>query len=303
MNVLLTGASGFVGGSLIIDLAHHARITGVYCRSRCDERTEATADSLVQADLQQPNEVCRLLSNCKPEVIIHGAALAQPAVCEADPAAAQRANVEPLKWIVSHYESSGRKPPLLISLSTDLVFDGSPPPPPGGFREGDAPQPRSVYGRSKLAAESLAAGYPGICCILRLCLVYGPRRNGRQGFLGWLLERLSRGEQAPLYCDEWRTPVCTADISACIAALLGRFQAGNASLPPLIHLAGSERLNRVQFGRHVCARFGFPSSLIAETKRGGNRSSDASCNAQLLARLLGRAPLDVRRGLEILPES
>jgi dTDP-4-dehydrorhamnose reductase len=78
----------------------------------------------------------------------------------------------------------------LLHYSTDYVFDGRKPEP---YTEDDAPNPLSVYGRSKLAGEEAIREAGGQHLILRTSWVYS---NAGRNFL-LTMQRLLRSAPQP----------------------------------------------------------------------------------------------------------
>ena len=297
MKILLTGASGFVGGNLAAALANRLQITAIYHSSSIDKELLERVDSAIQLDLCRRTALNQLLNDVEPDVILHCAALAQAAACESDSKAAEQNNVDATRNLLLHCRESWEKQPLFVYISTDLVFDGLQAP-VTGFLETDQPSAATVYGKSKLRAEQVVRSYPGQSVILRLALVYGNRVNGKQGFLGWLIDKFKRGETVPLFLDEWRTPVSTSDISDCIEKIVTLAESGESErIPSILHLAGSQRVHRVQFGEKVAERFAFDRNLIYPTKRPSERAADVSLSSEKLSSFLGRSPLSVEQGL------
>ncbi len=79
----------------------------------------------------------------RPDLVVHAAAWTAVDAAEDDPEGAERTNVDGVR----HAAALGA--PLLV-YSTDYVFDGRKDAP---YVESDEPNPRSVYGRTKLAGE------------------------------------------------------------------------------------------------------------------------------------------------------
>ncbi|MEQ8766263.1 MAG: SDR family oxidoreductase [Planctomycetota bacterium] len=251
MKVLVTGASGAIGGQLIhrLRVAGH-RVVGAAHRSPVNVETEAC----VTIDLTEPGAPERLLGELRPEVVVHTAALANPADCERDPERAELLNVTLVRELAEAVRARGLR---MIHFSTDLVFDGGR----GPFREEDAPQPRSHYARTKQAgeAEALAAGN---CVVLRSALSFGHSRTGDRTFNEWIVARIGAGEVPILFEDEYRTPIDDATLARAVERLLDHEFTG------LLHAGGGERVSRLLFGRELLEVAGLP----AESVRGGSRN-------------------------------
>ncbi len=100
----------------------------------------------MQVDLLAAGAVERLLDQTQPDWVIHCAALANLEDCEADPALAEQLNTELPAKLAAHVARGGAR---LLHVSTDAVFDGQK----GDYTEQDAPNPLSVYARTKLEGE------------------------------------------------------------------------------------------------------------------------------------------------------
>ena len=79
--------------------------------------------------------------------------------------------------------------PLLISLSTDYVFDGRQ----GPYSEQDKPQPLSVYGRTKLESERIVLDAAVDGLVVRTLWLYGHLHAVRPNLVTWPLGALARG--------------------------------------------------------------------------------------------------------------
>ena len=132
MKILLTGRSGQIGYELERSLQGLGEIV-VVDRARMD-----------LANLDQVREVIRSVA---PGLIINPAAHTAVDLAESEPERSMLTNAEAPAVMAEEAKKVGA---ALIHYSTDYVFDGLKT---GSYVESDAPNPRNVYGKSKLASE------------------------------------------------------------------------------------------------------------------------------------------------------
>lgn len=163
-----------------------------------------------------------------------------------------------------------------IHVSTDLVFDGSLGRP---YREIDHVSPLSDYGKSKAEGESLVLSTDPTAAVARTSLIYG----GSMAPQEQLVSRAVRNGDIAFFIDEWRSPADVRLLAAAIGTLALSDHTG------IIHLAGDERLNRLDFARLLATHLGLdPGLLIGRTQDPalGPRPKDVSLDCNL-SRSLG----------------
>jgi len=173
-NVLVTGASGFIGRHLVRRLiARGDRVTClVRATSRIDELRSAGAQ-WVTGDVTDRESVGQALAMSQAESVFHLAGLTK--TLRKDDF--QRVNAGGTDAVAAACSVCADKPVLVVVSS--LAAAG--PCTAGRPRvENDVPSPVSAYGRSKLAGESAAAGYAGAVpiSIVRPPMVYGAGDSG-----------------------------------------------------------------------------------------------------------------------------
>ncbi|MCR4438622.1 MAG: SDR family oxidoreductase [bacterium] len=283
--LLVTGASGFLGGHVAYLAARHWSVYGTWQEHPfCLRGVEA-----IQLRLGDERAVRRLLDTVRPQVVIHCAALTDLDYCEAHPDAAQLINVEATKTIA---EWCGVNAARLIFLSSDMVFDGSL----GWYRETDSPHAVNVYGATKVEAEQAVQAFCANHVIARSALIYGRPRTGGSSFSTWIEQRLAAGEPVPLFVDQYRTPILVSDLAAALVELAGRGFVG------VLHLAGPERTDRFAFGWQLAHLLSHNTSLLlkrtmAEVPLGAPRPRDVSLCTERAQRLLATRLHGVQDGL------
>ena len=159
MRILVTGASGFVGGALLRRLAD---VPGVEALGVA--RRPLPLPHYVALDLSRPFEL-----PFRPDVVVHAAARVTP---WGSPAQFRQQNVDTTAQVIDFCRRAGH--PRLLLVSSTAVFyreahqydlDEDSPIGPAFLNE---------YARSKAAAERLLASYEGPSCILRPRAVFGP---------------------------------------------------------------------------------------------------------------------------------
>jgi dTDP-4-dehydrorhamnose reductase len=158
MRILIPGASGLLGLNLALEAARIHGADGPEDGSRRHSvigvvngnplRTDEF--EVITADLLLPGSIERLLEEVKPDWVINCAALAIVDACEANPKLAYRLNVELPQKLAMDVARGGAR---MVHISTDAVFDGRR----GDYTEQDAPNPLSVYARTKLEGEQAVA--------------------------------------------------------------------------------------------------------------------------------------------------
>jgi dTDP-4-dehydrorhamnose reductase len=104
----------------------------------------------------------------------------------------------------------------LLTFSSDLVFDGCKGSP---YLESDPPNPLSVYGRSKVAAEErVRCANPG-ALVIRTSAFFGPW--DRSNFAARTIHAIRRGEPVRFANDITISPTYVPDlVDACLDLLI-----------------------------------------------------------------------------------
>lgn len=185
MNVLITGAAGFVGSALSTYLADRGHfVTGLV--RNLDQATEQAGVSYVAGDICDIVSFEHLLP-CQ-DAIIHLAARAHIRGSD-DKSAAEfrRINAEATASLARAAASANIRHFIFVS---SIGVNGSA----GAFDEQDIPNPVQPYAVSKFEAEralrELSEQTGLSVTVLRPPLIYGPRAPGNMKRLLWLVNKL-----------------------------------------------------------------------------------------------------------------
>lgn len=165
MNILLTGARGFVG----------ARIAAAFPAAAAPSLRRMTEDG-----------VKRLIDETEPDAIIHTAAISDILTCEKDPDASYYANVLLPVWLAK----TGVK---AVLFSTDQVYGG---------REGEGPYsendtaPANTYARHKLEMEQRVLDINPQAVLLRATWMYDMPLYGAANRGNFMMNMLLKQEAA-----------------------------------------------------------------------------------------------------------
>jgi dTDP-4-dehydrorhamnose reductase len=290
MNILITGAAGFLGWHITLDLT---RDNSVYAIAH---RHSPAIDDVrwIPFDLGSAAGIESIFAITKPEVVIHTAALTNVAYCEKHRKETIRINIKATERIAEQCE---RNDAYLIYSSTDLVFDGFR----GNYTENDQPNPISFYARSKRLAEEIIQNIGPKHTIVRFALLYGPPAPYNRSFLGWMEDGFKNNKEVTLFTDQYRTPIYVGNAVELIRRLIER-----RTTPPLlklIHAGGPERVSRVEIGTVFCEIFGYDTALIkkitmAEKEEVTNDVKDASLAIGKARTFLGFEPLGIQAGFQ-----
>ncbi|HEU4763060.1 MAG TPA: GDP-mannose 4,6-dehydratase [Gemmatimonadales bacterium] len=156
MNVVVTGADGFVGQWLCRTLlADGHRVTGTHLGAApaAGILTAAERDTVAwrRLDVRDDGAVAALAGEPADQVV-HLAGVASASVAAGDPGAAWEVNAAGTARVCHQYSRAGR-PPLVLVVSTSEVYGAGDPRP---RREDDPVVPRSAYAASKAGAEVAA---------------------------------------------------------------------------------------------------------------------------------------------------
>jgi dTDP-4-dehydrorhamnose reductase len=244
---LITGASGQLGSDLVRSLSLVPRPGEAVLGG-----PTVMAASRRDLDVTDPHAVRAAVRAWAPDVIINAAAYTAVDAAETDVDAAFLLNAAAPGFLARAASENGAS---FIHVSTDYVFSGDSDRP---YSEDDEPDPRSVYGRTKLAGEqAVLALYPA-AQVVRTAWVYG--QNGGN-FVKTMLRLAGERDTVRVVDDQHGSPTWSHDLARGIVAL-----AESAAAPGIYHCTAQGETTWFGFAQAIFSAAGLdPVRVLAST--------------------------------------
>ena len=227
--ILITGSNGLTGQKIIYALRGNPSVRCI-ATSLGENRTKAKDGyEYASLDITQPEEIEKLFSAFKPDVLINTAAMTNVDACEANKELCRRMNVDAVANLI---HACRKYQTHFIHLSTDFVFDGTKG---SAYAETDVPNPESYYARSKYEGELLLQKSDLKWAILRTIIIYGVvDDNKRSNLVLWTKNSLEKKQPIKVISDQFRAPTLAEDLAdACVQAAL-------KGVTGIYHVSGAE---------------------------------------------------------------
>lgn len=196
----------------------------------------------------------------KPQIIINTAAYHVLSECEKNPAKAFEVNATALKNLAT---LSAERNILLITFSSELVFDGTKKSPYGEY---DKPNPLMVYGISKLAGELFALNYNPKTLVIRTTGLYGGLKGSRAkkgNFVLKILSEAKKTKQIEISSEQTISPTYTEDLAWATLKLIQKN-------PPagIYHLTNNGYCTWAQFAKSIVEIYKLNLKIIPVNREG-----------------------------------
>jgi dTDP-4-dehydrorhamnose reductase len=235
MKILLTGATGQLGSAL----AQRLQVLG-----------EVRACTRAQLDLSAPETLAQQLQQMvqtwKPDGVINAAAYTAVDRAQTESNVAQAVNADSVGVLAQFAAQQGA---WMLHYATDYVFNGTGETP---WRETDATDPLSVYGKTKLEGERLLAQHCVRHLIFRTSWVVGAHGGN---FLKTMLRLAAERDALSVVADQVGVPtsvglLCDATIQA-IKTM--KDASGQDPRWGIYHVAAAGQTNWCAYAQYVLA--------------------------------------------------
>lgn len=194
--ILVTGANGQLG----------REISNLYE----SKGMEVIRTDVEELDITDIKATVKLIEEVKPEIIINCAAYTNVDACEKNVELAYKINaIGPRNLSIAAAKVDAK----LCHISTDYVFEGNGTRP---YIEFDAPNPISMYGKSKLEGEEFVKQFAKKYFIIRTAWLYGDGKN----FVKTMLNLSKTHDVINVVNDQVGSPTSTKVLAGIIDELI-----------------------------------------------------------------------------------
>ena len=232
--VLIVGAKGMLGWDVTNRMRSH-QTNGPGSLGSLKVR----AIDIGELDITDADAVQSFVKREEPDLIINCAAYTDVDGCESHRELAFAVNASGPGHLAQAANAVGAH---LLHISTDFVFDGNRRQP---YVETDAPNPLSVYGKSKLEGERQVADTAGDYLIVRTAWLYGEHGNN---FVQQMLKLAHERAELRVVDDQWGS------------AIWKLLEVGATGL---FHAAGGGACSRYEFAREIVKQAGLETRISA----------------------------------------
>ncbi len=236
--VLIYGGTGLIGSRILELLSNDF---------------EFIAPTHEEVDLSNFEAVSENIATSKPDQIVYAAGFTNVDLAEDEKDKVFLLNAEVVRVIS---ESANNLKIPLHYLSTDYVFDGTKTDSP--YTESDAPNPLSVYAKSKREGELVALGTSPKNSVLRLIMPYSATYKKKPDLVRTFLSKLRSGESFQVVSNQNINPIFVDDFVFGAAEILKRHAFG------IYHLAATTYTTPFEFVKLIAKEFGFDYPRVSE---------------------------------------
>jgi dTDP-4-dehydrorhamnose reductase len=192
--ILVTGVTGQVGSEC-------AAILGAEALAPTESELDLTDSAAVAAFFAKNSDI---------EGVIHCAAYTAVDKAEDEPEKCRAVNVTATRNLA---EAAAKISAKMLYVSTDYVFDGEKNTP---YETDDAPNPQSVYGKTKLAGEEAARAASDRYFIVRTQWVYGNGNN----FVKTMVRLMKERDTINVVSNQYGCPTYARDLAATLCEMI-----------------------------------------------------------------------------------
>ena len=238
-NVLVTGANGQLGKEL-------RRLASGYLQFRF------LFTDIEELDITNKDALATFVKQHNIHYIVNCAAYTAVDKAEDDQASCFRINRDGAALLAQVAAEEGAK---LLHVSTDYVFDGDATAP---YKEDDLTDPKSVYGKSKLAGEQAVLFYCPESMIVRTSWLYSSFGNN---FVKTMIRLGKEKRQLSVVSDQTGSPTYAADLAEVLLLLLAEGELLNF-IPGIYHFSNEGVCSWSDFAATVLRLYGNEETQI-----------------------------------------
>ena len=284
LKFLVTGSAGQVGQQVVKDLSKSNQVFSCYNESKPEY-----GDS-VKMDLKNYEMVSSVLTEIKPDVVIHLGAMTGVDICEKEKTSASEINTKATEIIAKECSKLNS---FLVYVSTDYVFDGNF----GMYKEDDVANPLGFYGKSKLEGEKAVQNFSTNWCIARTSTPFGLHPT-KKSFPMWVIENLQKQKQIDVLIDQFTSPTYIPNLSRMLIEISERRITG------IIHAAGASKISRYQMASMVSDKLNLDGTLLKQISMNkmkwvAQRPKDSSLDVSRASSILNEKPQKIDQSLNL----
>ncbi len=284
LKFLVTGSAGLVGQQVVKDLSKSNQVFSCYNESKPEYGNS------VKMDLKNYEMVSSILTEIKPDVVIHLGAMTGVDLCEKEKTSASEINTKATEIIAKECSKLNS---FLVYVSTDYVFDGNF----GMYKEGDVANPLGFYGKSKLEGEKAVQNFSTNWCIARTSTPFGLHPT-KKSFPMWVIENLQKQKQIDVLIDQFTSPTYIPNLSRMLIEISERRITG------IIHAAGASKISRYQMASMVSDKLNLDGTLLKQISMNkmkwvAQRPKDSSLDVSRASSILNEKPQKIDQSLNL----
>ena len=199
-------------------------------------------------DITEEDEVKKMITQLRPQIIIHAAAFTAVDQCEIDRKKAFEVNGLGTANVALAANRVGAR---MFYISSDYVFDGNKQSP---YLEEDVPNPQSTYGMSKWMGEQLVLSI-NKGTVIRTSWLYG---HDGKNFVKTMLELAQKNKEISVVNDQVGSPTYVNDLVETILYLFDKKDG-------IYHISNSGSCSWYTFAKAIFEEAGFNSKLVHPT--------------------------------------
>lgn len=230
LNVLITGASGMLGATLVNELKNDFKVFASGSSIFKNQYSRYMMFNLKSDSFKE------LIDWSNPDIIIHCAAITNGNYCKENPKEAFEVNGLSIYKFLQATKSSVK----FIYVSTDAVFPSSL----HLANEKDCTSPENIYGKSKELGEFFLINSQRNYLIVRTTIVGLNENKNKKGFVEWILNSSRFNETISLFDDVTFNPISIWDFSKELKYLIYK----NKINSEILHIVGQEIVTKYEFG-------------------------------------------------------